>query len=352
MHHAAPTSVAAALCAVALLASPARAEDRPDVDLRWTVSAADPSAAACPEEAHVRAAVERLTGRPLRSPGGARVPVRVDAAPGEGGAWAVRIAIDQPGNAAPRERRIEGPTCAEVAEAAAVVVAVALAGPGAVLGAPGAPAAAAPAPATAPRPAPLPSPPARPAPPAAEPAPDHDAALPAQAPSVHPGLRIAAGADFVSLPAPTFGAEAAFAIAFGENRVEILGSAWVPRSADAAGVAMASARISLLTAGARYCRTFLGGAIDLAGCAGLEAGALLGSSEGVTHPGSGSSPWVAPGLGLVGGWAFARRFRLVLELSGLVPVVRDSFQVGGLGELYRPPVLTARTLLGVEAALR
>src|SRR6185437_6316626 len=73
----------AALAAAALLASPARAEDPMDVHLRWDAPAG------CPGDAYVRAAVERLVGRPLEATGGLRVPVRVEAAPAEGGAWVV-----------------------------------------------------------------------------------------------------------------------------------------------------------------------------------------------------------------------------------------------------------------------
>ena len=246
----------------------------------------------------------------------------------------MRIAIEASGDAAPRERRIQGPTCAEVAEAAEVVVAVALTGSAGVVVAP------------APRPV------ARPVVEPVAGGADRDEAPPAPPIAVVPAFRFAAGADFVSLPAPAFGVEAAFRLAFGANRVEFLGSAWLPRSADAAGTAMASAQVGLYAAGARYCRTFFDGTIDLAGCAGVEAGALIGKSEGVTHPASGMSPWVAPGLGVIGGWGFAGRFRLVLELAGLVPVVRDSFQVEGLGELYRPPAFTVRSLLGLSAAFR
>ena len=280
----------------------------------------------------MRAAVARLAGRPLRSPGGPRVPVSIEVAPSEG-AWAVRITLEHPGEAAPHERRIRGATCAEVADAAAVVVAVALAE--GVAPRPPAPAAAPTAIVVTP-----------PAADSAEAAPLHDA------PALHPGLRVSGGADFASLPAPTFGVETAAVLVFGANRVEARGSLWLPEAAPAAAGVMASARIPLYAAGARYCRALLEGAIDIGGCAGVEVGALRGSSDGVTHPATGTSPWVAPGLGVLGEWVFAPHLALALGLEGLAPLVRESFQVTGLGELYRPPPITARALFGLETRFR
>jgi hypothetical protein len=313
----------AALCGATLRPSPARAGEPADVDLRWSAPAAPP---ACPDQAHVRAAVERLAGRPLRSPGGARVPVSIEVAPSERG-WEVRITIEHPGDAAPRERRIHGPTCPEVADAAAVVVAVALAEGAA------------------------PPPPRVRVPIVVEPPADRPAEPPLpDGPALHPGLRLFGGADFASLPAPTFGVEVAAVLVFGANRLEARGALWLPETAETQ--AMASAQISLDAAGARYCRTFLQSAIELGGCAGVEVGALRGISNGVRHPASGASPWVAPGLGLLGEWAFAPHLSLALGLDGLVPVVRKSFEVAGLGQLYRPPPVTARALFGLETRFR
>ncbi len=310
----------AVLSAVTLLASPAGAEAPADVVLSWSAPAG------CPDEAYLRAAVERIAGRALRSPGGPRIPVRIEAMPSEGGAWTVRIAIEPLGAAAPRERRLDGPTCAEVADAAAVVVAVAIAQ------------------------APAPTPPA-PVPVVVEPGPDH-AAQPAPAPELRPGLRVFGGMDFASLPAPSFGVEVAAVLVSGADRVEVRGSGWLPEQAMAASPAMAGAHVSLVAAGARYCRALVQHTIDLGACAGVEAGALLGNSFGVTHPASGAAPWVAPDLGVLGLWNLTRRFSLALELDGLVPLVRESFQIGGVGAIYRPPPVTGRALLGLELHFR
>ncbi len=115
---------------------------------------------------------------------------------------------------------------------------------------------------------------------------------------------------------------------------------------------MAGARLSLYEGGVRYCRAFVQGAIEIGGCGGVEVGALAGSSYGVTHPRSAASPWVAPGLGALGAWAISPRLSLALGLEGLVPVVRNTFQITGLGDVFRPPPVTGRALLGLETRFR
>jgi len=315
----------ATLAAMTWIARPALADESADIDLRWHA----PSE--CPEEAYVRAAVERLAARPLATPGGRWVPVRIEAAP-EARGWAVRIAIGNLADGAPpHERRIEGRTCAEVADAAAVAVAIAI--------------------------VPAPSPPPPPAPPAAPepvaPAGADRVELPPAAPTtrLRPSLRVAGGADFASLPAPSFGGEVAVALGFGADRVDVHASAWLPEEAAVAADAMASGRIWLVAAGARYCRALLQRAVELDGCAGLEAGALLGRSYGVTQPASGASPWVAPALGAAAVWHLGRRLSMRLALEGLAPLERKTFEIDGLGAIFRPPPVTGRTLLGLDLHL-
>jgi hypothetical protein len=322
----AATPIAATFSTAVLLSTAARAAEPADVTLRWTAPAS------CPDEAHVRAAVEAVAGHPLHAPGAPRVTVAIEAAPSGEGAWAVRIAVAHPGDAAPRERRIEGASCAEVADAAAVAVALALAAEAAPPEPPRRPPVLVPAVAT---------------PPADDP---HELPPEPEAPPLHPGLRVLAGADFASLPGPAFGVEVAGLLGFGANRVELRGAAWLPKTAEA--TAMADARIALYVAGVRYCRFVLQGTVDIGGCAGIEAGALVGSSQGVTHPGSGTSPWLAPELGALGAWEFSRYVALSLGLSGLVPVVREHFEIAGLGDVYQPPPLTFRALVGLEVRFR
>jgi hypothetical protein len=253
------------------------------------------------------------------------VQVAVDVASSAAGAWTVRIAITNPGDAVSRERSIEGATCAEVTDAAAVAIAMAIA---------------------APRPSTVP---VAEVPPPLEPPRDVPEAPRVRRRAMHGGVRVLAGADFASLPAPTFGAEIAGSWLFGANRLEALGSAWLPVQAASTTRATAGAHLSLFTGGARYCRMFLERKLDVGACGGLEAGAIRGMSYGVTRPGSGVGAWVAPSVGLLGQWAFSGPLSLELRLDGLVPLLRESFQIAAVGEIYRPPPVSGRALLGVEA---
>jgi hypothetical protein len=75
---------------------------------------------------------------------------------------------------------------------------------------------------------------------------------------------------------------------------------------------------------------------------------LIGTSYGVTHPATGASPWFAPSLGLLALFHVTEWLSLALRLEGLVPVLRESFQVEGIGPLFRPPPVAGRALLGPE----
>jgi hypothetical protein len=312
-------SIAAPLvCASVLVAARARAEEPARVDLRWSAPAE------CPTEAQVRAAVERLAGRSLPATREPPIVVRIDVAKIADDAWTVQIAVHHPGSVAPRERKIAGATCAEVADAAAVATAIAIT-PGA-------------------------APPA--APPPAAPAPDRPAPPEPSRLTLRPALRVHGGVDFASLPAPSPGTMVSFVFLFGANRVEIQGSAWLPEEGTAATKPTAGGRLSLLAAGARYCRSVREGTIEVAGCGSLEAGAIMGSGFGITMPVSGAAPWIAPGVGGLGLWNFSRYFSLALAIEGLIPVVRRDFAIEGLGSVHRPPPISARAFFGVEARFR
>lgn len=112
--------VAATLCGVAARAR-ADAPDDPEppssLALEWH------AAAGCPDEAAGRAAIERYLGAdPARLPG--TIAVAVELAPDPEGEWRGHVALT--GDAGEGNRRFHGPTCDEVADAAALIVAILL----------------------------------------------------------------------------------------------------------------------------------------------------------------------------------------------------------------------------------
>lgn len=91
--------------------------------------------------------------------------------------------------------------------------------------------------------------------------------------------------------------------------------------------------------------------IAVAACGGLEAGAILGTSHGVSSPASGASPWVAPVLGGLFRWPFARPVALRLDLQLAIPLVHPAFRIEGLGVVHTPGELAVRASAGIEVDL-
>jgi hypothetical protein len=286
----------------------------------------------CPSVKQLRAEIDRLLARPqTRSRAMVEVSAEVTRDSDDAGPYRLRLVItDREGGT--RERRIDGESCAEVADAAAVVIA--LASDDDAL------------------PPPLPPPP--PVEPPPTPSDQQDAGAPVE-PSLPPASPPAAwdiialgGVDVASLPAPTPGFGLGLGLTLSDNRFELRAAAWLPQRATLGALSSVGGDVALYAAELRYCRAVVEGAIDLAPCVGFEAGALRASSVGVASPVSGLGPWLAPELGLVGAVHPASRLTLSLELDGLAPLARDRFVISGAGQVFQPPWVTGRAVLGVH----
>lgn len=91
--------------------------------------------------------------------------------------------------------------------------------------------------------------------------------------------------------------------------------------------------------------------IAVAACGGVEVGAMLGTSYGVTFPRTGASPWVAPLVGGLFRWPFTRAVALRLDLQLAIPLVHPEFRVEGLGVVHAPEPVGARAGAGIEIDL-
>jgi hypothetical protein len=293
-------------------------------EIRWS---APPE---CPGEAELRANVRR---RRARAQAGAAAPAGVSAEvtrdPTGAGPYRLRLTItDRRGGV--RERRIEGETCADVADAAAVVVALASDDELSDRG---------PAPAPAPaRPIDVPQ-----AGGSAEPPPLPERSVPAVW-----AVAALGGVDVRSLPAPAPGFGLGVLLALGANRFELGATAWLPERANLASQPSAGGEVALYAAAVRYCRSLTRGVLDLAPCAGVEAGAMVGSGVGVQTAGTAVGPWLAPELGLGLTVHPIPRFGLSLELDGLGVLLRDRFLITRGGQVFEPPPLTARAVVGLD----
>jgi hypothetical protein len=314
------------IVATVCTAASARAEE-PAWDLAWR---APPP---CPDEAQVRAAVERL----LVGTAEARRPVRVEAevvAPGHATTtWRVVL------RGADGARELTAPSCDELAEATAVIVALMVE-----------PLADEPAPAPVPVPAPVPAP-ARIAP---RPTPPPDAPDVAEAPPASPlevVLAVRPQASLGILPAVAAGGAASVGLTIEDFRVEMGFGFLLPRSAAFSEHPSTGGDVSWLGGelGARY--AFRVGDVELAPQLGWQIGRLSARGFGTATTHEQQALWLAPLLDATATWRPSDRWGLALGLGAGVPVLRPSFVVVPYGEVFRPSAVTGRLWLGGELRL-
>ena len=84
----------------------------------------------------------------------------------------------------------------------------------------------------------------------------------------------------------------------------------------------------------------------LAPCLGGEVASMSGAGEGIQSPSAGSSAWLAVlGGGLVG-FRFADAWELDVRLDAAIPLLRPEFRIDA-STVHRPAELTVRGMLGV-----
>lgn len=232
----------------------------------------------CPDRDAVLArftAVTRAAGREL----GAHARVHR-----EGARWALHLETDD--GAQHGERDLSADTCAELVDAAVLILTLALDGTGDT----------------------PPTPPAAP--------------IVVRAPTVPPvtsararfGLRLLAGVEVGALPtvAPTVSLGASWQR--GLWRVG-LDAAWLARGrverAAGVGADLDAARVTLRGCVVSYARR-----VELRGCAGLDLGVMWGTPFGVRDAVSGSAPWFSARAGLEGAWNVWRGLSLLALFEG------------------------------------
>jgi hypothetical protein len=273
--------------------------------------------AGCPEGERARKDIETLAGRELST--GVDDTVVTATLAQEEAAWVAVLSIGGPGAPA-NERRVEGKTCREVADASAAIIALALVTPRE----PDPP----PPPIDKPEPPPVPRPP------------------PKAEPPIFGGLISAfGGVDFTALPSPSAGFGLSGALRFLErNRVELRAAGFLPQTE---AVGPAGADVALFAGTLRYCRVLFGNVASLTVCGGLEGGAMVASAFGFKVNDSGVGRWVAPELAIQLEIHPVRAFGIHLELEGLAPIARDAFLIDE-DRVFRSAPLDARVLLGAS----
>jgi hypothetical protein len=226
------------------------------------------------------------------------------------------------------ERSLTGQDCHELADAAALVLAL-LINPKASL-APEPPAVTAPPP---------PSPP--PAPPA------DDGAVFDQLARFGLGLDAVVGSGV--LPGLATGLTGRGFFQHGRLVVTVRAGGFFAKSATAAVMPGAGASFYLLESALAICaRTLPGRRLGAMLCLGPALERLHGRSSGVSTPGDASAFWPCALAEASGHLRLSRRTRLRLAAEARGLGNRPDFAILGLGTVYRPPVVSLRGALGVD----
>jgi hypothetical protein len=161
-------------------------------------------------------------------------------------------------------------------------------------------------------------------------------------------LAVSAQGDalFGALPHPAVGVGGAIAVeGLLSLRLELRGAYYARQSTTFDNTTLGG-RFGLVTFGARACRLWTLGGIDLAPCAGAEAYLVTATGFGGTVSRHQEASWWGPAVGLFGRMHLAKAFAVYVVADGVAPLSRRRFVFSDVGELYRPSVVA----LGLQAA--
>jgi hypothetical protein len=261
----------------------------------------------CPDAEEFRARVEQHRDAPVEA-----LPARVVITVAADGRWQARVMTEH------GTRAIDGARCDEVADAAALVVALMLEE-------------------------------------AEEPEEEEEeeesgseaastsVGAKAEGTGFHLAVRTLAGGDMGSLPHATPALATGVALARGPLEVELLGTitaeseAQLPSELDAGG----DIRLMFISARACYHRS-------VALCAGGELGSMDGQGFGVVKARGGNSRWLAVTVGIGYRVQLADSVSVFGRIDGVLPIARPRFVLADSTEVHTPAALGGRGYLGLE----
>jgi hypothetical protein len=281
-----------------------------------------PGAEDCPDTAALQARVEQITGTRLERLPATEPPLAVAVSfsrEGDGFRAAIRTQGPKEGE---RSLEDEGPTCAALAEAVGVTLALLL---------------------------------------DQVPRRDLPAAPPPQAPAAIPGrapispikwigwIGISGGPVFGETPGPTFGFGPALGVELEHWSIALGGTETLSRSV---GFASGTVRVGLTSGHLQLCRMLdlRGEALRAGACARAAAGQYRGEGDGYPVTTSVRLPWMAAGGGLRVGGRWGKH--LLWGVSGLlmIPIRRQTFSVENAGVAYESAAVGGT--LAVELGVR
>ncbi|WP_437957710.1 hypothetical protein WME76_41445 [Sorangium sp. So ce119] len=325
--------------------------------MRWTAPAD------CPAAAAVEAEITRLLGD-QSSPSNGTVRAAGTITP-VGTGFVLYIELSREGWTS--ARTVRGATCRALADAGALIVAMAIdpevatrsgteaTGDRSSAGARPAPPAPEPPPAAARTAEPTPrSDPPEPVPPTTEQEPPTEGAA-ERGPVFRVGLGVMG--DLGTMQGVSSAIEAWAGVLVGPARLEAGASFWPGNTAESAARPQSGGTIDLVAGSltacallpplARAARPHFEVGVP---CAGLELGRMHAEGYGVSDPDEGFALWAALRGGAAAAWVIAPWMRLRLRLEAVVPLKRPRFVLEGVGDVHEPSV-AARAALGLELAL-
>jgi hypothetical protein len=289
---------------------------------------------ACPDRTRIAAQIAALLGRPPLLPPDRMLAIRGHASEAPDGTWRLELILATADGI--QERRLTSRSCSEIADAAALIVALAIDPTAVALGR---------APAEAPA-TPLRAPPRPPPPPAIEhaaaplPAPAHDAGAAMTArigPAVGVGL----------LPGVAPGATLALGARFRRLGIEATAAYFPARRAPVTGRTDAGGDLGAVTGGFQL-SWWRPGRLEVGLLAAGDAVLFLGQGFGVAYRSSGYALSAAAVAGGALRFELGRRVAVRLDAGAAVLVARPRFVLDQIGTVFQPARLFGQMLLTGE----
>ncbi len=303
----------------------------PPALVRWTGDVE----ADCPSAAEVDTWIERALGHPPAEHDALReVAIAVTRDPEGGLRASLRLAWEDE----VEHRTLRGESCAAVARASALIVAVAL-DPFATA------AEVFPEPEPASEPSPPPAPPTTPPPTTTEPTPP---ALPRSTWSHR--LRLGGGIDYRTLPEVGGRVLVGYAATRGYARLDAGAFYRTPTTARYADRPAVGGTFQIVAASLRACPRLVAGRVELAVCGGTEIGTLRARGH-ADVPDVRWKLWLAGTVDATTAIDVGRRIAVVADFGTTVPILRPRFHVTGLPPLFRTGAVGLKALVGLEVRL-
>ncbi|EDM74558.1 hypothetical protein PPSIR1_29148 [Plesiocystis pacifica SIR-1] len=323
------------------------------MEFRW-----DAPEQGCPSEAEVLAELERLLGGPVAEQGEGRLSAIARVRREADGSWDLRLFTVT--DADTRERAMQGADCRVLADAAALLAAMAIdpnvlervgtneeaqstAEGAREVGESEAP----------PKPEPEPEP--EPAPPEPQPEPEPEPEPPAPPQRLRPtiALRAQTGLTLGDLPDVGPIVRLGPALVWRHARLELDAHYAFIRRARFDQAPDQGADLRHAFGALRGCGLLRvpSAKLEFPLCGGVEAGALIGQGVGYTEVREAAIPWLAVDASAGLAWSPIERMALGLTLEPYVALIRRRFLTSEGDELWRPLPVGFRALIGVELRL-